>query len=75
MMNRRELLHLAAVGTVALATADEARAQSKGSAFAFKEVEAGVDANHHVAEGYDADVLLRWGDGLFPDSPEFDPVR
>ena len=36
---------------------------------------AGVDADHHVAEGYDADVLLRWGDPVFPDSPEFDPLN
>lgn len=64
----------ATVGSTALATADEANAQTKGgSAFSFKEVEAGVDANHHVAEGYDADVLLRWGDPLFADAPEFDP--
>ena len=45
------------------------------SAFDFTEVEAGVDADHHVAEGYDADVLLRWGDPLFPDAPEFDPTE
>jgi secreted PhoX family phosphatase len=64
----------ATVSPVALMTADEAKAAG-GSAFSFPEVEAGVDANHHVAEGYDADVLLRWGDGLFPDSPEFDPTK
>jgi len=67
----------ATVGTVALATADAARAQAaaKGSAFAFKEVEVGIDADHHVAEGYDADVLLRWGDPLMADAPAFDPAR
>lgn len=60
-----------------LATADDAQAQSAvgGSAFNFPEVKAGVDADHHVAEGYDADVLLRWGDKVFADAPEFDPTK
>ena len=51
------------------------RRARRASAFDFPEVEAGVDADHHVAEGYDADILLRWGDPLFPDSPEFDPLN
>lgn len=65
----------ATVGTLALETAGEAKAQATKSAFDFKEVEVGVDADHHVAEGYEAQVLLRWGDGLFADSPEFDPAK
>ncbi|MER2537203.1 MAG: PhoX family phosphatase [Rhizobiaceae bacterium] len=64
----------ATVSPVALMMADEARAASK-SAFSFDEVEAGIDDRHHVAAGYDADVLLRWGDPLFADAPEFDPVK
>ena len=64
----------ATVSPIALITADNARAAS-GSAFAFDEIEAGVDDNHHVAAGYDADVLLRWGDPLFADSPAFDPAN
>ncbi|KAA9383454.1 PhoX family phosphatase [Neorhizobium galegae] len=66
----------ATVSPVALMSADEARAQNKGgSAFKFTEVEAGVDAKHHVADGYDADILLRWGDAVLPGAPEFDPTR
>lgn len=64
----------ATVGPVALMSADKARANGR-SAFSFTEVEAGVDATHHVAEGYDADILLRWGDALFADSPAFDPTK
>lgn len=64
----------ATVSPTALMLADEARA-GPASAFQFDEVEAGVDETHHVAAGYDADVLLRWGDPLFADSPEFDPAR
>ncbi|TGQ03351.1 alkaline phosphatase PhoX, partial [Mesorhizobium sp. M2E.F.Ca.ET.219.01.1.1] len=44
-------------------------------AFKFEELEAGIDDKHHVAPGYDADVLLRWGDPLFADSPDFDPTK
>lgn len=62
----------ATVSPMALMLADDARAETK-SAFSFEEVEAGIDEKHHVAAGYDADVLLRWGDGIFVDSPEFDP--
>jgi len=50
-------------------------AQDDEDRFAFTELPAGVDGNHHVASGYRADVLLRWGDPLFPDSPPFDPLR
>ncbi|RWC25600.1 MAG: PhoX family phosphatase [Mesorhizobium sp.] len=64
----------ATVSPLALISADEARA-AEGSAFAFDELEAGIDDRHHVAPGYDADVLLRWGDPLFADSPQFDPTK
>ncbi|WP_137136852.1 PhoX family phosphatase [Rhizobium sp. FKY42] len=66
----------ATVSPVALMSADEARAAGKaGSAFNFNEIEAGVDAKHHVAEGYNADVLLRWGDAVLPGAPNFDPLK
>ena len=55
--------------------ARRARAQESTPVFNFKEVVAGVDETHHVAEGYNADVLLRWGDPIFEDSPEFDPLN
>jgi uncharacterized protein len=43
--------------------------------FDFEEIAAGVDETHHVAEGYRADILLRWGDPLFADSPPFEPLE
>ncbi|MER9655227.1 PhoX family phosphatase [Mesorhizobium sp. M0152] len=64
----------ATVSPLALVSAGKARA-AEGSAFSFDELEAGIDDKHHVAPGYDADVLLRWGDPLFADSPEFDPTK
>ncbi|MDJ0701615.1 MAG: PhoX family phosphatase [Woeseiaceae bacterium] len=43
--------------------------------FGFEEIRRGLDSTHHVPTGYTADVLLRWGDPLFEDSPPFDPTR
>ena len=63
----------ATVSPLALMSAREAHAAT-GSVFDFPEVTAGVDENHHVAEGYDAEILLRWGDKVFADSPAFDPM-
>ncbi|SET95303.1 PhoX family protein [Paracoccus homiensis] len=67
----------ATVSPMAILAADDAHAQGavEGSVFNFPEVKAGVDADHHVAEGYDADVLLRWGDKVFADAPDFDPTN
>jgi secreted PhoX family phosphatase len=61
----------ATMGPLAIAAAGNARANA--TRFAFSEVEAGVDPMHHVAEGYDADVLIRWGDPVLPGAPAFDP--
>ena len=63
----------ATVGPAALLSAPRAEAQEGGSVFSFPEVTAGVDADHHVAEGYDAQVLIRWGDPVVSGAPEFDP--
>jgi uncharacterized protein len=51
----------ATVGPLALATAQQAKAQGAMPTFSFKEVAAGIDDKHHIAEGYDADILIRWG--------------
>ncbi|WP_207100706.1 PhoX family protein [Paracoccus shandongensis] len=64
----------ATVSPIALLSATDAQA-SPASAFTFPEVTADVDADHHVAPGYDADVLLRWGDKVFADAPDFDPLN
>ena len=80
--NRREMVR-GTLGVVAAASlfgpaalaASKARAEASPERFQFKEIEAGVDTTHHVAEGYWCKPLLRWGDALFPDSPAFDPLK
>jgi secreted PhoX family phosphatase len=63
----------ATVSPIAMATAQSVAPDA--ARFAFKEVEAGVDPHHHVAEGYDSDVLIRWGDAVLPGAPDFDPGK
>jgi uncharacterized protein len=65
----------ATVAPLALAVADKARADTNTPTFTFKEVAAGSDDRMHVAEGYDADVLIRWGDPVLPGAPPFDPEK
>ena len=62
---RRDLLRgmlatsaVAAIAPLALA------ANAEESRFSFDEIAHGVDDKHHVAKGYRADILLRWGDPI-----------
>ncbi len=65
----------ATVSPLAL-TAGRARAGSHPeSAFDFAEVTAGSDETHHVADGYDARILMRWGDPVTAGAPAFDPMN
>jgi uncharacterized protein len=53
--------------------AESGPAKAQAAAFAFRELEAGVDATHHVAPGYEAQILLRWGDAIHTEMPPFNP--
>ncbi|MEM9222077.1 MAG: PhoX family phosphatase [Pseudomonadota bacterium] len=50
------------------------RAKASDGEFNFPELEAGVSADHAVADGYDAKILIRWGDPVLSDAPAFDPT-
>ena len=81
-LSRRGLLGglgaTAALGlTGCLPAKDEkaAKAEADAFSFAFKEITRGQDPHHHIPEGYELDVMLRWGDAIFADSPTFDPTN
>ncbi|HWA49526.1 MAG TPA: alkaline phosphatase PhoX, partial [Dongiaceae bacterium] len=61
---------LTAVGGLA---ARKAEAATSTSSLQFSEIPHAYDDKLHVAEGYDAQILLRWGDKVTADAPEFDP--
>jgi len=72
--SRRSVLKgfLAGAGVAAMGfggTRAQAQAQSS---LGFAELARVRDAQDHWPEGYARQVLLRWGDAMFPDSPAFD---
>ena len=73
-LNRRGLLR----GAAALAAASPfaAGAQEAGpSTLRFKELAHTYDPQQHVADGYDMQVLIRWGDPVVAGAPAFDPAN
>ena len=56
----------------ATAGTDRAAAADTVSSLKFPELARVRDTADHWPEGYDRQVLLRWGDAIFADSPEFD---
>ena len=70
-LNRRGLIR----GAAALAAASPfaAAAQEAGpSSLTFKELAHTLNEQHHVAEGYDMQVLIRWGDPVVAGAPAFE---
>ncbi|WP_413788566.1 PhoX family protein [Paludibacillus litoralis] len=59
-------------GVAALGVGGAARAA--GSPFAFRQVAANTRDALTVPEGYEAEILLRWGDPITAGAPEFDPA-
>ena len=47
---------------------------AEAGAFTFEEITRGLDEVHHIPPGYTSDLVVRWGDPLFEDSPVFDPM-
>ena len=74
LSRRTALMGLAGTALASLAPR-AASAQNGPSTFTFKEVPHVNDPTHHVAEGYDVQVLMRWGDPLLPGAPAHDPAK
>lgn len=82
-LTRRDVLRgSAAAGALAVApgfvgSVFEGKAYAAGTAssLGFTELKRVYDETHHVAPGFKAQVLARWGDRVLPGAPEFDPEK
>ena len=75
-LNRRGFLYGAsalAASTALPVSAMSGTDSSPIQRLSFTEITRGRDAHHHVAKGYDAQVLIRWGDAVMLEAPTFDP--
>lgn len=74
-LSRRRLLQsgLAAIGAASASCTSQSPDPADSGVFV--ELAQGLDEDLHVAANHDAQVLLRWGDPLFPGAPEFDPLN
>lgn len=63
----------AVMGTSMLKGTTAMAAQS--DRFAFAQLPIQTDGTVHVPEGYNWDILVRWGDPLFSDAPAFDAAK
>ena len=64
-------LFASAVGA-GLATGVDTAEAAGPSSLTFREIEHSLDQTHHVPEGYELQVLLRWGDPVVAGAPAFD---
>ena len=81
-LSRRDAIRGLLLATAATAAGLDARlgpalaqAGNTTPSFVFPEVTAGADEKHYVADGYDADILIRWGDAVLPGAPPWDPTK
>lgn len=70
---RTALKGLAAAGAYGLTGCASSGGPTSGGQLTFTESGRFLDAQHHVAPGYDVRTLIRWGDPLHADAPAFDP--
>lgn len=64
----------ATLGPAALASGTAAAQGASTPSFAFREISSTPTDKAEVAEGYNAEVLIRWGDAVLSDAPAFSPT-
>ncbi len=78
-LTRRQLLHSTSIAAASFVLQSlhitKANNTLQLSSLTFPELEQGLDEDLHLAEGYNYQALLRWGDPVFTNAPEFNPYN
>lgn len=76
LISRRTLL-AGAAGTIAATAIPTTRssAQTRPAPFQFDEIALKPEATDRLPAGFQRQVVVRWGDPIFPDAPAFDVTR
>ena len=75
LVSRRLLLQGAAGATLASVLPVRAAMSPAAAPLDFKSIPLEVTPDHHVAEGYDARVVVRWGDAIKDGAPAFNAAQ
>ncbi len=76
LISRRSLLiGSAAIAGVAALTPGRSLAEGRPAPFLFDEIALEPAADDRLPAGYQRQVVVRWGDPIFPDTPAFDVLR
>lgn len=71
-ISRRTVLRGGAAASLSALALTPAACFRPSASLSFPELAHGSTPNHAVADGYNADVLIRWGDPILPGAPDFD---
>ncbi len=71
-LQRRTLLRTMLSSTALACIPKKKTNNSANSPFTFRNLPPQLDKDHHVSEGYKAQILLSWGDPLFAAMEDFD---
>lgn len=71
-IGKAALLASASPAILSLAACDEAPKAAPDDIFGFEPVPHGIDGDHHVPADHNSEILIRWGDPILKDAPEFD---
>ena len=72
-IGKAALLASASPAILSLAACDEApKPAAPDDIFGFEPVPHGVDIDHHVPSDHISEILIRWGEPILKDAPDFD---